>query len=307
MASLNMVKVNALFRKGYLLAGVIMAANMFVMNEVKAMKENNKEKEKNTFPQVLDMASGFVLSRENTINLIGGTLFSVANNYLKWWDYNPGGYLNLRIGCLGWRSKRLLDIFQLDINLNLGRGAFWLIAGACNFFIKGICNEGKDSENYEDYLQPLHFSYLVAVCVEDLFNKEKDLLTIIALIGSFLLQGFVSAPLTFHLFNFSISISLDSIIWMGIGKFLELKVKENEGKEKKEKEEKTLKNIAQLNDQYQQNNGGKTFEKKGEGTELKDMNQNKNNNQNLKDDEENKEENSNNNEEQEEKDESIND
>ena len=39
MASLNMAKVNTLFRKGYLLAGVIMAANMFVVNEVKAMEQ----------------------------------------------------------------------------------------------------------------------------------------------------------------------------------------------------------------------------------------------------------------------------
>ena len=29
--------MNALFKKGYLLAGVIMAANMFAVNEVKAM------------------------------------------------------------------------------------------------------------------------------------------------------------------------------------------------------------------------------------------------------------------------------
>ena len=42
MASLNMAKVNTLFRKGYLLAGVIMAANMFVLNDMKAMDENNE-------------------------------------------------------------------------------------------------------------------------------------------------------------------------------------------------------------------------------------------------------------------------
>ena len=34
-----MANMNALFRKGYLLAGVIMAANMFVVNEVKAMEQ----------------------------------------------------------------------------------------------------------------------------------------------------------------------------------------------------------------------------------------------------------------------------
>ena len=39
MANMNMAKVSTLFRKGYLLAGVIMAANMFVVNEVKAMEQ----------------------------------------------------------------------------------------------------------------------------------------------------------------------------------------------------------------------------------------------------------------------------
>ena len=36
MAKLNMANMNTLFRKGYLLAGVIMAANIFVVNEVRA-------------------------------------------------------------------------------------------------------------------------------------------------------------------------------------------------------------------------------------------------------------------------------
>ena len=128
MASLNMAKVNTLFRKGYLLAGVVMAANMLVVNEAIAMKEENKENEKSTFPQVLDKASGFVLSWENAINLTGGVVLSGINNYLKWWDYNPGKYS--RLGCLGWRSGRhIKDIFQIGINLNLGRGILWLIPG----------------------------------------------------------------------------------------------------------------------------------------------------------------------------------
>ena len=327
MVKLNIASVNMVFRKGYLLAGVIMAANMFVVNEMKAMRnieENDKEKENNEKIIDLDNAeminpekkdegkktislenvlyyvewvSCHILSYENTINLIGGAVLSGINNYLKWWDYNPRRYSKLRIGCLGWRSKRFfMDYLQIDINLNLGRGILWLIAGACIFFIKGISNEGKDSENYEDYLQPLHFSFLVASNL-----SEKESMQTIALILSFLFQGFVSVPLAIHISNFSISISLDSMLWAGIGKILELKVKEDEGKEEKGKEEKTLKNIEELNDQYQQNNGYNTFEK-GEGTELKDMDQNKNNNQNLNDEEE-----SNNNEEQEEKDENIND
>ena len=36
-----MANMNTLFRKGYLLAGVVMAANMFIVNEVRAMEENN--------------------------------------------------------------------------------------------------------------------------------------------------------------------------------------------------------------------------------------------------------------------------
>ena len=128
MASLNMAKVNTLFRKGYLLAGVIIAANMFVGNEVRAMiptnmtaikndiKENkynndNGEKEGEKKTLSLEGVLNFVLSWENTINLVGGVVSSVANNYLKWWDYNPGGYS--RLGCFGWRSGRLINIFQI--------------------------------------------------------------------------------------------------------------------------------------------------------------------------------------------------
>ena len=250
MAKLNMANINTLFRKGYLLAGVVMAANMFVVNEVKAsenkdennpdtlqvdssqqlleqqklmqnptegtakIEENNEEKGKNTFTKVLDMASGFVLSRENTINLIGGVVFSGANNYLKWWDYNPGSYCNLRNGCLGWRSKKFFDTVQLDFNLNLWRGIGWLIPGIYNF-IKGCIAAD------EKYIEPLHFSFLVATNL-----SEKKSMRTIALILSFLFQGFVSVPLAIHISNFSISISLDSMLWAGIGKILELKVKE---------------------------------------------------------------------------------
>ena len=222
MEKLNMANMNTLFRKGYLLAGVVMAANMFAVNEVKAVDKINEEKEneKNTFTQVLDMASGFVLSLENTINLVGGVVFSVANNYLKLWDYNPGGYFKL--GCLGWRSSRLINIFQIGINLNLGRGILWLIPGTYNL-IKFFTVDAKKNE---EYVKPLYFSCLVADRVDGLFKKEKDFLTIIVLIGVFLVQGFVSVPLAIHISNFSISISLDSMLWAGIGE----KNKEEEGK-----------------------------------------------------------------------------
>ena len=224
MTKLNMANMSTLFKKGYLLAGVIMAANMFIVNDVKAMEEDNEfnnikreEENKNALSlegvlNFVDWVSYHVLSYENTINLIGGAVFSGANNYLKWWDYNPGKYSKL--GCFGWRTKKLFGMLQLEGNLNIGRGISWLIPGAYNvikFFI-------KNKEN-DDYVKCLHVSYLVA----DFISKKG----IITIIGFFLLQGFVSIPLTFHLskFNFSISISLDSIIWMGIGYILELKVK----------------------------------------------------------------------------------
>ena len=216
-----MAKVNTLIRKGYLLAGVVMAANMFVVNEMKAMdptniKQNNdindmvkKEEDKKTlsFEGVLN----FVLSWENTINLIGGAAFSVANNYLKWWDYNPGGYFKL--GCFGWRSGRhIKDIFQIGINLNLGRGILWLIPGTYNYIKTCTAEEAKRTA----YITSLYFSCLVA----DRF-KDSNLAANIALIGVFLIQGFVSMPLAIHISNFSISISLDSMLWAGIGKFLD--------------------------------------------------------------------------------------
>ena len=91
MASLNMASINTLFRKGYLLAGVIVAANMFVVNEMKAMKkkltteevinENNMETENHgqqkenqndsgspiKYASLLKSGLNFVLSWENTI------------------------------------------------------------------------------------------------------------------------------------------------------------------------------------------------------------------------------------------------
>ena len=239
MAKLNMTNMNTLFRKGYLLAGVVMAANMLVVNEMRAMDgndssinlnqqnqqeqihtentNNNKEKEaENKNASSLEKFLNFVLSCENTINLVGGVLFSGANNYFKWWDYNPGSYCNLRIGCLGWRSKKLFDIVQLDINLNLGRGISWSFLGVNNV-IKGL--------NDENYAKPLYFSHLVA----RLFDGN-GFMQPTAFIAVFLIQGFVSMPLTFHISNFSIAISFDSILWeFVIGRFLKDKDEQGEG------------------------------------------------------------------------------
>jgi len=244
-----MASINVVIKKGYLLAGVIMATNMFVVNEVKAMKENGVNKKGNITPNdnealipveesnevyyfkkyenasfLIKGVLYHVLSSENHINLIGGVISSVANNYLKWWDYNPGGYLNLRIGCLGWRSKKLFDIVQVGINLNLGSGVFWLIAGIIDFFIPDKYRENK-------FLDIMCTSFNVGMIIFINFKSEiRTILSRISQTAVFLLQGFVSVPLAIHISNFSISISPDSIIWMGIGKFLELEIKNMEKK-----------------------------------------------------------------------------
>ena len=44
-----MANMNALFRKVYLLAGVVMAANMFVGNEIKASEENKKKRRRKRY------------------------------------------------------------------------------------------------------------------------------------------------------------------------------------------------------------------------------------------------------------------
>ena len=222
-----MASLNTLFKKGYLLAGVVMAANMFIVNEIKASsnpvktEDNPKEKElldtkdpefsigeqneqeekpnkegeidtdeKKTgasktwsVQNILDK----VLSHENIINLFGGLAFSCVNNYFKWWDYNPGWYG--QFVWFGWKSKRFLyDVVQFEFNFNLGRGALWS-------FIH-IMNREKTSGKVKNNNNSSLTSFFL-----------KDIL-----------RGFTSMPLTFHIskFNFSISLSLDSIIWWGI-------------------------------------------------------------------------------------------
>ena len=247
MASLNMAKVNTLFKKGYLLAGVIIAANMFVVNEMMAMNKeeisgqnnqqsfpgmyqpitypnpdtNNINQEINKDVPAPQPEGNFfynlffgLLSCEGCINFFGGALFSVANNYLKWWDYNPGGYCNLRIGCLGLRSKRFLNgMLQFEGNLNLIRGGLWLIAGVIDFlwyFMKrGITNTNTAA-------------LIMLKILKEVKGNEIKFGFFYSIL--FLVQGFVSIPLTLHFSKFSISIYLDSLIWGLTGKILEKKV-----------------------------------------------------------------------------------
>ena len=232
MVKLNMAKVNTLIRKGYLLAGVVMAANMFVVNEVKAMNSQTgaglsggqgqetmaqftqqNDFKVNEFPQrnktevqidnKKQSSLDKLLSCENYINLFGTLALSGFNNYFKWWDYNPGGYLNLRIGCLGWRTKKFFDTVQLDFNLNLGRGAIWLIPHIINLImIKTKAKKGT-KENIEK------------IDEENGDKSGSNASPWVSFLFKGILQGLISIPLTFHIskFNFSISISLDSILW----------------------------------------------------------------------------------------------
>jgi hypothetical protein len=243
-----MANMNTLFRKGYLLAGVVMAANMFIGNEIKAMKDNttlttninNLDKSINeklirkeqiqdkeifqsmNIPQQKEINTQMggekgdqknqsplykLLSWENYFNFFGTLALSGFNNYFKWWDYNPGGYLKLRIGCLGWRTKKFFDIVQLDFNLNLGRGALWLILHI--IFRRSLTKAEKIEQNDNKENQ------------ENVIKSGINADSWVSFLFKDILRGFVSIPLTFHISNFSISISLDSIIWGGIGKFLD--------------------------------------------------------------------------------------
>ena len=181
-----MASINMLFKKGYLLAGVIMAANIFIGNEMKAMKnELDYEEDKDINGGKKEEKSGVQIFLDNfyrddiVMFTVGGLVSSVANNYFKWWNYNAGTYRG-EFGCIGWRSKRLLnDIIQFEGNFNLGKGISWLI----RVFL--ICYAlPKWRKNHEAF-----FPILIAI------------------------RGFLSAPLTFHFSNFSISISLDAILW----------------------------------------------------------------------------------------------
>ena len=298
MVKLNMANMNTLFKKGYLLAGVMMAANMFVVNEVKASetgdlsgqggeiateeqfqnkenlttekaeekKENLNIKEDKKGDQKKQGPLDKLLSLENYFNLFGTLALSGINNYFKWWDYNAGGYCTLRIGCLGWRTKKFFDIVQLDFNLNLGRGALWLIPG-----IFGLMQFIKMRE--KEY--PIILNSTAGLIILKILKKVKkeDNIASSAVFYSiiFLIQAFVSAPLTFHISNFSISISLDSILWAGIGKFFGKEEQKNIKKREKEDNNSIDVELKDINDNE------KNEDEKKEEEKLEDKNKKKNN------------------------------
>ena len=218
MEKLNMANMSTLFRKGYLLAGVVMLLNMFVVKEVMAMEggstgnpfsselqmnpNSNNELNNNSTniegyrriegtesekldvtedqfaPSILDELLYRLLFWENRINFFGGIIVSGFNNYLKLWDYNPGIYF--KVGCLGWRSKSLLNgIFQFDINLNLGRGVLWT-----TFF-------------WLNYTTMPKIMIIARLIVE-----------------------FISIPLAIHIHGFDISIAFDSILFTVVNRHI---------------------------------------------------------------------------------------
>ena len=222
MAKLNMASINTLFRKGYLLAGVIMAANIFAVNEMKAMDKNKTneiplEDMNNTISPIANIISKditrYILYWENYFNFFGTLALSGFDNYFKWYDYDAGSYFKL--GCLGWRFKRLLNgIFQFEVNLNVGRGILWLIPGSL-FSVAlevGSWKNKKVARPFNIILLPFFLTKS-----NDIYEVNKENLSRMKVIVFllFVLRGFISMPLTFHIskINFSIWISLDSILW----------------------------------------------------------------------------------------------
>ena len=214
-----MASFNMLLKKGFLLAGVMMAANIFVVNEMKAMNKDKSEENTsdNNNNKILSFSkmkirdkTNPILFCENYVNFFGTLFFSVFNNHFKWYDYDARIYWEL--GCLGWRFKRLLNgVLQFEVNLNVGRGILWLIPGS----LFSVALE-VGSWNKKNVARPLNIILPFFLTKFKNMNKEKEtnlsrMKVIVFLL--FVLQGFVSMPLTFHFSNFSISISLDSTIW----------------------------------------------------------------------------------------------
>ena len=246
MASVNMVFGNIrsmaskimVLKKCYLLAGVVMAANMFIVNEVKAM-DKIKQYYKQQQQSVIVKHSQLLLYYENTLNFVGTLALSAANNYFGWWDYNEGGYWKL--GCWGRRSESFIKgIFQIEINLNLVRAIFWTFPG-----IGGTLDVIKSKSDPRAKLKNTAALIVNAIKVwgQDENNKEEEFkyssMNWLFYYLIFLVQGFISIPLTVNISKFSISISLDSIIWEGIGKSLSKKNAQKKAIMKKKLNDKT--------------------------------------------------------------------
>ena len=258
-----MVKVSTLIRKGYLLAGVLMAANMFVVNEVKASEdpsEKKKEEEKDTdsqkdnteednvqTEQKIEIENsfyigpckyiGFLLQWENTINLVGGALFTFANGLYNFYENKPSFYSDYLFA--GWNSNPFArGYLQFCPNINLGRGIFWLVMyyaqtklmhTSYKIIKETLVNEKVQEEvasNFaKGYLFYLFGEYTPFVIGNKLVenmkcaNRFKFYVFIQSLLR--LVQNFVSVPLIIHLTSkFTISIAFDAIMWMVVTHFV---------------------------------------------------------------------------------------
>ena len=213
-----MANMNALFRKGYLFAGAIMAANMFVVNEVKAMQQvrrrNNNPINESTiiedndenasWKQFVRVFLAVSLYYENAINFLGMLIASGINNYFKRWNYAAGKFR--QPGYFGYRTKRFLNgILQFEVSLNVGKVIPWVIPG-----IFGLIDYIKQEE-YPIILNSTAGLIMLKILKAVHRNNRASFGVFYSII--YLLQGFVYMPLTLHLFKFSISISLDAILW----------------------------------------------------------------------------------------------
>ena len=209
MAKLNMANMDTLFREVYLLVGVIMAANIFVVNEVRAMNQQNVNETEEEKKKEAEEKTRSILFRENYFNFFGTLALSGFNNYFKLWNYDAGIYC--KFVWFGWRSKRFLnDMLQFEVNLNVVRGILWLIPGYLFFVV-------QDHHSNKLYTAPsLTIGSLFFLTKNNdrrpvEYTKQSSIKVIAFLL--FILQGFISAPLTLHLSIFSIAISLDAILW----------------------------------------------------------------------------------------------
>ena len=265
-----MAKVNTLFSKVYLLAGVMMAANMYIVNEMRATDQMDSEEKKNQEISILNNQEnatgeninikdvfyigpckyiGFMLQWKNTINFVGGTLFTFANGLYNFYENKPSFYFDWLFA--GWNSNPFAKGYlQFCPNINLGRGIFWLVMFYTQdnlmhpYYIKiikfllgkGVKNEKAINYFVQSYFFVLFSEYTPFVIGNNLVknmqkdNRKKNYKFIY--LSLILLQNFVSVPLLINLTSkFTISIAFDSIMWMVVTHFVI-----SDKREKKEKE-----------------------------------------------------------------------
>lgn len=242
-----MASVNMVIRKGYLLAEVVMAANMLVVNEMKAMKEetneNNEEKNQNNkqFDEVGDGEKinidfyfakceyiGFLTMWKNTINLVGEALFTFANGLYNFYDNKPSFYFDYYFA--GWNSNPFAKGYlQFCPNINFGRGIFWLVMGyLTTYLLNSYCEEIRNGTTNKNARHNVT-AYFITFKDYTPWAIGSKLCNIMQMEGNNLyfiyhfirlLQNFVSIPLIINFTSkFTISIAFDSIIWIVMSHF----------------------------------------------------------------------------------------